>query len=90
MSEEYIGASNNRFVSGNQFITVSDQLRQRIDSHDQRFNSIDQKISSIDSYDQKFNSIDQKINSIDNAIDFTMNTVGNLDSKSEKNASSNR
>ena len=67
MSEEYIGANNNRFVSGNQFITVSDQLRQRIDSHDQRFNSIDQKISSID-----------------NAIDFTMNTVGNLDSKSEK------
>ena len=84
MSEEYIGASNNRFVSGNQFITVSDQLRQRIDSHDQRFNSIDQKISSIDSYDQKFNSIDQKINSIDNSIDFTMNMVGNLDSKSEK------
>lgn len=84
MSEEYIDANNNRFVSGDRFITVSDQLRQRIDSHDQRFNSIDQKISSIDSYDQKFNYIDQKINSINNAIDFTMNMVGNLDSKSEK------
>ena len=60
MSEEYIGANNNRFVSGNQFITVSDQLRQRIDSHDQRFNSIDQKINSID------NAIDFTMNKVGN------------------------
>ena len=66
MSEEYTG-SNIRFVSGNQFVTVSGQLRSRIEEHDKHIDAID-----------------QKINSIDNAMNFAMNTVGDLKSKSEK------
>lgn len=45
MSVEYTG-SNNRFVSGNQFISVSDQLRHRIDMHNQQINDIEQKLNS--------------------------------------------
>ena len=66
MSEEYTG-SKISFVSKNQFVTIHDKLRSRIEEHDQHIDAID-----------------HKINSIDNAMDFAMNTVGDLKSKSEK------
>ena len=66
MSEEYTG-SKISFVSKNQFVTVHDKLRSRIEEHDQHIDAID-----------------QKINSIVNAMNFAMNTVGDLKSKSEK------
>lgn len=47
MSEEYTG-SNIRFVSGNQFVTISDQLKNRIDEHDQKFDAIAHKFDSMD------------------------------------------
>ena len=47
MSAEYTG-SNNRFVSANQFVTVHDKLRSRIEEHDQHIDAIDHKINSID------------------------------------------
>lgn len=47
MSEEYTG-SNNRFVSGNQFVTISDQLKNRIDEHNQKFDAIAHKFDSMD------------------------------------------
>ena len=40
--------------------------------------------SSIEQYNQHIDAIDHKINSIDNAMNFAMNTVGDLKSKSEK------
>lgn len=40
--------------------------------------------SSIKEHDQHIDAIDHKINSIDNAMNFAMNTVGDLKSKSEK------
>ena len=66
MSEEYTG-SKISFVSKNQFVTIHDKLRSRIEEHDQHIDAID-----------------HKINSIDNAMDFAMNTVGDLKFKSEK------
>lgn len=66
MSEEYTG-SKISFVSKNQFVTIHDKLRSRIEEHDQHIDAID-----------------HKINSIDNAMNFAMNTVGDLKSKSEK------
>lgn len=47
MSEEYTG-SNNRFVSGNRFVTISDQLKNRIDEHDQKFDAIAHKFDGMD------------------------------------------
>lgn len=67
MSATFVDANINRFVSANQFTSISDQLK-----------------SSIEEHDKHIDAIDQKINSIDNSINFTMNTVGNLNSKSEK------
>lgn len=67
MSATFVDANTNRFVSANQFTSISDQLK-----------------SSIEEHDKHIDAIDQKINSIDNAMDFTMNTVGDLKSKSEK------
>ena len=40
--------------------------------------------SSIEEHDQHIDAIDHKINSIDNSMNFAMNTVGDLKSKSEK------
>ena len=47
MSTEYTG-SNISFVSKNQFVTIHDKLRSRIEEHDQHIDAIDQKINSID------------------------------------------
>ena len=73
MSATFVDANINRFVSANQFTSISDQLK-----------------SSIEEHDKHIDAIDQKINSIDNAMNFAMNTVGDLKSKSEKNVSINR
>ena len=67
MSATFVDANINRFVSANQFTSISDQLK-----------------SSIEEHDKHIDAIDQKINSIDNSMNFAMNTVYDLKSKSEK------
>ena len=60
MSVCFRDSTNPSYVSGNQFTTMSDQLKGRI------------------------NAIDQQIDDMNHNIDFVMNNVGDLKSKSEK------
>lgn len=48
MSAIYYDANINRFVSANQFTSISDQLKSSIEEHDKHIDAIDQKINSID------------------------------------------
>ena len=48
MSATYYDANINRFVSANQFTTISDQLKSSIEKHDQHIDAIDHKIDSMD------------------------------------------
>ena len=75
MSVDFNDASYGTFKSSNQFVTVSDQLRQRIDAHDQQINSIDQKINSID------NAIDftmNKVGSLDSKSEKMLQAIDNM------------
>ena len=48
MSATFVDANINRFVSANQFTSISDQLKSSIEEHDKHIDAIDQKINSID------------------------------------------
>lgn len=58
MSVEYTGANHIKFVSGNQFITVSDQLNRRIDANDRQIDDMKQK---LDSHGVRISSLDRTV-----------------------------
>ena len=66
MPVEYTGADHTRFVSGNQFISISGQLKDRINTIDQNINSIDRKINGME---QKLNTHGIRISSLDTIVD---------------------